>query len=1046
MDDVKPTIFIVDDTPDNLSFVAGLLKNIYNIKVANSGKKLLDYLVSNSVPDLILLDVIMPDLSGYDVLLKLKENKKTKEIPVVFLSAMSGEEERQKGLDMGAVDYLVKPIDGSSLLGCIDKQLAKTNKKDGFIMKTFVALFLLPIFLFASINTSLTQEEEEWLQNQKEIRVGAMEAWAPFDFLNYKGEPSGIGADIINALNIRLNGKLKIVSGSWSDIYEKTKKGEFHAILDITEKEERKDFFYFTQSYLQVPHVIVSRKSSPRIGSLKELKGKKVGLEKNIGTIFDLQKNFPSVAIQTYTNTSHCLDALSRGEVDAYVGNRAVVTYLIAKEMLDNLKIDALDTTRQNSPLALGISKQYPILNAILQKKMDEISGGELGEILASWSVGKSSKIDLSEEEFAWLNAHPVIRFTADPHHLPFGGFEEDGDYVGIVADHLKILEERLGVAFVKVPSSSLSEALDKAKKGDVDIVSNHIADQTLKHTHVTTKPYIKSPLVIVTRKDKRDYFITDLSELKRDVIAVMKEYGYLSQVYKQYPELKFVEVQNVQEAMAGVASGEYDAMLASLTLATYTIGKMGLYNVHIAGKTDTVMELGIGVRKDWEIFAKILEKGLDSITQEESKNITQSWISIESKSSVDYDLILKIVGVFLFVLFVLFYWNYELKKQVAKKTAELKAFNLKLESIVEARTRELAFLNEEQQAIFDSASVGIALLKNGVIVQCNRRMDEIFGYEQSEQLHKNADIWFPNKSDLSQICENIWYSKTSIWEQQFLRKDGSMFWGRISCRAINIEKKENGVVSVVEDITGEIQAMEDINRAKILAEETTKIKSDFLANMSHEIRTPMNVIIGMSNLALQGELNPKQKNYIEKVNAASKNLLRIINDILDFSKIEAGKMTFENIDFYLEEVMEHLSDICVMKAQEKGLELLFDVGCDVPTGLKGDPLRLSQVLINLLNNAIKFTEAGEVRLGIHLVSQDKNFVTLHFEIKDTGIGMSKEHLEKIFQAFSQADISTTRKYGGSGLGLAISKHLIGMMQGNIGVSSELGKGKYFLF
>ncbi|HRH65079.1 MAG TPA: response regulator [Bacteroidia bacterium] len=259
-------------------------------------------------------------------------------------------------------------------------------------------------------------------------------------------------------------------------------------------------------------------------------------------------------------------------------------------------------------------------------------------------------------------------------------------------------------------------------------------------------------------------------------------------------------------------------------------------------------------------------------------------------------------------------------------------------------------------------------------------------------------------------------------------------------------KKVATGVIGVASDITGHKRAEDELKKAMTLAEETARLKEQFLANMSHEIRTPMNGIIGLTRILLNTELSEEQLRFLQSIKVCSDNLLVIINDILDLSKIEAGKMSFESVPFRMEDLARHAVELFQSKADEKAIQLSAKIDSAIPEGLCGDPTRLSQILNNLMSNAIKFTNEGEVSLMINLRSNRENQVTIDFEIKDSGIGIPEQSLDSIFESFTQASTDTTRKFGGTGLGLTIVKRLIELQGGNIGVRSKPGSGTTFFF
>ncbi len=392
----------------------------------------------------------------------------------------------------------------------------------------------------------------------------------------------------------------------------------------------------------------------------------------------------------------------------------------------------------------------------------------------------------------------------------------------------------------------------------------------------------------------------------------------------------------------------------------------------------------------------------------------------------------------------------------IARRTEELAVSNRQLEA--EIRVREQArddihkAWRELDSLVEWAPDAMLTATAEGHIVRVNAQAAELFGYTRDELSSMTVASLIPERFRRRHL--DYW---THFFSNPGKRRTGGRNDLMVLARGgreiaveigLNHTRREGRSLAIVtlRDVTERKHYEQELRRARDEAEAANRAKSSFLANMSHEIRTPMNAILGIGYLLQESGLEAKQRRYVEKIRVSAQTLLRLLNDILDLSKVEAGRLDLENMDFALDQLLDQTGTIVGIGARDKGIAVNIEAGVDTPNVLKGDPLRLQQVLINLMGNAVKFTDKGQVSLRVAPVEIGPDRIRLEFVVRDTGIGIPKDQQQRLFEAFSQAESSTTRRYGGTGLGLAISQHLVNLMGGELAVRSEEGRGSVFSF
>ena len=910
-----------------------------------------------------------------------------------------------------------------------------------------------------------TQKEKAWLSAHPVIRVGVDPDYAPYSFRTTDGIYLGVAVDYMTKITQMLGVRFEIVPAlSWPQILAGAKDHSVDLIATAVKTSERQQFLAFTRIYIPTPLVIMSRINGEDINNAADLAGKRVALVDEYSSSQQVIKEYPKIQQYSVKTPLEGLIAVSGGLADAYVGVIGVNSYLMSKHGISNLKVAAAYEMQDNGQ-RFAVRKDWQELVSILDKTLEAISEDEKLSIFRKWIPIDSSKqktqqapkLLLTPAEKQWLADHREMRLAVDPEFAPVEFIDEQGNYSGIAADYVQLLNERLGITMRVVPGLSWSEAMEKAKKGQIDVFAAITPTTDRKKYLNFTDPYFKYPFVIFTRDDFP--FIAGVESLTNKKVVVVKDYVTHELVQSNYPQVNLVAVDTIHDGLAAVSTGTADAFVGDTATASYTIRKYNFANLKIAAPTEFKSEGHcFAVRKDWPQFANILNKALKNISPQKRLRISKKWIEIEVAEFSRYWIWIAEGTAGLLLVFVVLSSMFRI--QVRRRTAELsqKKDQLEREAIERQRMEDALRESEKRLSQFFHATFEMVFFHdNGKILDVNPAAMKTTGYQPKELIGRNI-MEFVSPESRQTVLDNMSTGVLDPYEIDIVTKSGTCMPVEIHARNIDLggyktrvvglrdvserKKSEDALRRARDDL--EIKVAErtrELVQANIKLQELDRLKSMFIASVSHELRTPLNSIIGFSAMMMQeayGALNEKYSDYVARINHSGRHLLALITDIIDLSKIESGRIDIFISDFSLNEVISEAVEAICHQAENKNLTIKIGVSREI--SVHTDRRRLLQCLLNFLSNAVKYSEQGRITVVTEQIPEE-----VKISVRDTGIGIKEDDMPKLFEPFERIDSHLRVKAGGTGLGLYLTRKIATeLLNGKVGVESSPGVGSVF--
>ncbi|MHC8288001.1 transporter substrate-binding domain-containing protein [Pseudomonas sp. XS1P51] len=894
------------------------------------------------------------------------------------------------------------------------------------------------------LEVRLDQSQQQWITHKRELILGTSAPdYPPFDLTISGQDYEGFTADYADILGKTIGLPVKVQRfASRGAAIVALEKGEVDLLGTANGFEAHNADIVLSTPYAVDQPVLVTREGETR--SLTDgLAGLRLSMVYHYLPLEEVRALYPKAIITSYPSYQNAINAVAFDQADVFLGDTISTHYMINKGFLNNIRMANFGKHEAHG-FSFAVHKDNPQLLGIINAMLAAIPANERENIAKRWSAGSDilltdQKLQLTDSEERWLAQHPVVRVVVNEAFAPLTFFDSDGNFRGVTADLLELIRLRTGLRFDIRRSRSDGEMIEQIRNNQADLIAALLPSAQREMTLNFTRPYLQNSFVLLTRKAADSP--SSLAQLQDKRLTIPQGNPLVDYLRSEFPRIKLIETPDTFSAVELLAEGKAEGAVNSLVIANHFISsRLFEHTLQISttiGTRQAAFSLATGL--DAKELNAILNKALLSIAPEELGIINSRWRGYSASSQSTWRnyhrLFFQIVTAAGVLLLISVAWNAYMRRQIKQRQAVERALNDQFEFM-------RSLVNGTPHPIYVRD-------RQGLLQSCNDSYLQAFCAKREEVIGKS--VMQGNMSNIFEAREYQADYQRVVAEGKPLILDRPLHIGgrRLTIYHWILPYRDSsgevqGIIGGWIDISERRQLFDDLRRAKERADDANRAKSTFLATMSHEIRTPMNAVIGLLELTLKRiEQDHPDRPAIDVAYHSAKDLLELIGDILDIARIESGRLSLSPERVNPADIVGSVVRIFDGLARQKNLELLLEFHPANPAiDVLLDPMRFKQVLSNLVSNAIKFTVQGQIRITVDLrPTGEPERVQMLLQVQDSGMGISEQDQQRLFEPFAQADHSGQSGRGGTGLGLVISRSLCEMMGGSLQLSSQPGVG-----